>query len=202
MEIKKEQIQTEPWYWGSTPLREDQIPLWATAFIYKITRKKVTPRYGFELVAPDVVYIGKKQLLSTHKKKIGVRAQAAEKASRTDGKSHTVKKVTKSSGWENYWGSSKELQEAVKAEPQLYRREIIEWCYSKKNATYCEVKHIIKNNMLEKGTYNKNLLGSLYVHDTDRQLYEQFLDRKRKPVEDRKPQTRENYKNKNNGTDK
>lgn len=151
-------------------------PDWATGFVYGIIKLQYEngPSEG-------LIYIGKKQLTSTRKTKIGKRAVAAERAYRADGKAKTVKKVTKSSGWQNYWSSSKELQEVVKGQPELYERYILEWTFSKKNGTYTELKYLFKYEMLEKDTYNANINGSLYRHDTNIQLYKEFIERKKKP---------------------
>lgn len=167
--MNKEQ---EPWYYQGVTIQETQIPEWAVGFVYRIIRT------GDSKDHPKL-YIGKKQLTSTRKTKIGKRAIATERASRADGKAKTIKKVIKSSGWQNYWSSCDEIRAGILVHPERFTREILEWCFSKKNMTYNELKYQFRYSVLEKDTFNANINGSLYRHDTDRELYEQFLQRKR-----------------------
>lgn len=163
-----------PWMYNGFEVTPDVIPEWAVGFIYKIVVYS-----GDNMNHYQKYYIGKKTLTSTRKKKIGIRAQKKQKEETGDGRVKKVQKVVKSSGWENYWSSSDEIRAGVLVHPERYHREILKWCFSKKNMTYLELKYQFKYNVLENDTYNHNLMGSLYRHDTDRELYEQFLQRKR-----------------------
>lgn len=168
-----------PWQWKGHAVREEDIPDWAHSFIYHISHF-YKDENGY---LQEKFYIGKKQLTSTRKTKIGKRAIAAEKLSRSDGKAHTIKKVTKASDWMNYWGSSAEVKAARSSGIGEWERTIVGWCFSKKNATYMELKMLIEMNVLERNdSYNLNLLGSIYKCDTDKKLYDEFLERKRKKV--------------------
>lgn len=68
-------------------------------------------------------YIGKKNLTST----------------RGRGK----KAVTKESNWKTYCSSSKELKEIIKNGNINYKKEILEFCFSKAELTYRETASII-----------------------------------------------------------
>lgn len=138
--------QEVPWRYNGD--QDIQIPEWAVGFIYIITHK---------ICHVELLYVGKKQLTQTRKTKIGKRAQAAEKASRTDGKVHRVKKVTKASNWESYWGSSKSLHIAKETGTGTWQRTIVEWCHSKKHMSYTETKWQYLMNVLEKESYNDHI---------------------------------------------
>lgn len=175
------------WWYQGKELTPDMVPEWAVAFIYRIVRTGNREQH-------PKIYIGKKMLTSTRKKKIGIRAQQKQKKETGDGRVKKVAKITKSSNWESYWSSCEEIKAGVLVYPQRFNREIIEFCFSKKNATYLEMKYQFMYKVLENDTFNSNINGSLYKHDTDRQLYEEFLQRNRKPIPERKPEARESYK--------
>lgn len=186
-------MENNIWWYQGSPITEDKIPSWSVGFIYRIMKKIIVYDHS---IAGDIVnrmvYIGKKSLTSTRKKKIGVRAQAKQKAETGDGRVKKVERITKSSGWENYWSSCKELQEEVKAHPELYEKHIIEFCYSKKNMTYLELKYQFLYNVLEHDTFNANINGSLYKHDTDRQLYEEY--KQKRAAAPKKPRVKKQIK--------
>ena len=150
-------------------LQPEDIPEWATGYIYKITRLANS--------AEDIkqrIYIGKKQLISNTRKKIGVREKAATKTRKK------YKTISKGSGWGNYWSSCVELKnDVVYYGESQFRRDILEWCFSKKNATYRELWWQFRYDVLINDTYNSNINGSLYRHDTDRELYAQHLQKMR-----------------------
>lgn len=175
----KNKMETSKWIWSGTrsPVENDNIPEWAVAFVYIIEH---TTADGYKL------YVGKKQLQSTTRKKIGVREKAATATRKT------YKTTTKASNWQDYWGSSKSLKEAKAEGSGTWRRIIVEWCYSKKNATYCELKHQFLMNVLEGDSYNDNINGSLYRHDTNRQLYEEY--REKMKTTPRKPRVKKQIK--------
>ena len=166
----EETRQEVPWTWQGLPVTPEMIPIWAVGMVYKISK---LDRFGNKVK----IYIGKKLLQSNRKGKISKREIAAT------GTRKRVKRVIKDSGWSGYWSSCKELQIEQKEHPELFVREILEWCFSKKNMTFTELKYQFQFSVLERDTYNSNINGSFYRHDTDRQLYEEFLQRKRKPKE-------------------
>ena len=163
-----ENSKDTPWKFNGET--EFTVPSWSCGFVYQISK---LDRFGNKVK----IYIGKKILQTNRKGKISKREIAAT------GTRKRVKRVIKNSGWSGYWSSCKELQIEQKEHPELFVREILEWCFSKKNMTFTEMKYQFQFSVLERDTYNSNINGSLYRHDTDRQLYEEFLQRKRKPKE-------------------
>lgn len=64
------------------------------------------------------------------------------------------KKVRKSSDWESYFGSNKELQEAVKTNGvDRYRREILYLCKTKSECSYRETREIFTRDALLREDY-------------------------------------------------
>jgi len=142
--------QEVPWRYNGD--QDVAVPEWAVGFVYVITHTVREPG-----MHKEVLYVGKKALTSTRKTKIGKRAQAAEKASRTDGKAHKVKRVTKSSNWPEYWGSSKSLHAARETGVGTWQRTIVEWCHSKKHMSYTETKWQYLMKVLETESYNDHI---------------------------------------------
>lgn len=64
------------------------------------------------------------------------------------------KKVRKSSDWESYFGSNKELQDAVKTNGvDRYRREILYLCKTKSECSYRETREIFTRDALLREDY-------------------------------------------------
>lgn len=157
------------WYYNGIEVRPEDIPEWAVSYVYRITRIGNT-----SAEIKQKMYIGKKQLVSNRRKKIGIREKTATKTRKT------YKTVSTGSGWENYWSSCDELKADIqKYGEKQFKREILEWCYSKKNATYRELWWQFRYDVLINDTYNSNINGSLYRYDTDRELYQQHLENMR-----------------------
>jgi len=156
------------WLWEGKPVQPEDIPEWAVGFVYEIVD-----------LSNGKQYIGKKSLTSTRKTKIGIRAQQKQKLETGDGRVKKVKRVIKSSGWENYNSSNKVLAEAIKQEPDRYVKRILEWAYSKKNLSYLEMKFMMYWNVLENESYNDNILGKFYRHDTSKQLWEEYQQKQK-----------------------
>ncbi len=145
-------IEEERWqYEGS---KEFEIPTWAVGYVYAIVH---TVYIDYE--REQIIYIGKKLLNSTRRKKIGVREKAATKTRKT------YKTEVKNSGWDSYWSSCAEIKEARKKDEGTWSREIIEWCHSKKHLSYCEIKWMFHYKVLETNTYNGNICGKWYRRD-------------------------------------
>lgn len=109
-------------------------------------------------------YIGKKQIMSKTKKKLGKKELAALPIQR--GKKPSKKLVIKESDWINYWGSNKLLLEDIKILGQHnFKKEILIICPNKKLLTYWEVSMQCKNDVLTSNSYNDNLLGKFYRKD-------------------------------------
>lgn len=164
------------WLYNGVIVTADTVPEWAVGFVYKIEKMKtinLTESYwapGSTRQITDKLYIGKKLLSSTRKKKIGVRAQAKQLLEVTDKRRiKKVARVVKNSGWMNYNSSCKPLQEDIKAQPELFVKEIIHWCHSKKHMTYCEMREQFLHNVLEIDSYNDNIAGKLFCKDLIKQ---------------------------------
>jgi len=122
-----------------------ECPEGAIGFIYKIT-------------GPDGrIYIGRKILISTRKTKISKKVKK---------ETPTRKKfiwVESESNWLDYWGSCQELLGDIeKKGKDLFRREILEFCYCKAQMTYLEVKWMFHYNVLETNAYNGNILSKFF----------------------------------------
>lgn len=105
------------------------------------------------------IYIGKKLLHSTRKSKIGKREIAATKTRKR------VRRVTKDSGWLNYNSSCIPLQKELKEHPELFRKEILHWTYSKKETSYREIEEQILHDVLRKPSYNECIAGHYWKKD-------------------------------------
>jgi len=122
-------------------------------FIYKITNLK-----------NGKIYIGKKQILSKTKIKIGKKEKALLPTQR--GRTPSKKLVIKESNWSEYWGSCKPLLEDVKKLGESnFKKEILMFCTSKKLLTYWEAAYQIKEDVLLKDTYCDTILGHYYRKD-------------------------------------
>lgn len=107
---------------------------------------------------PTKIYIGKKQLLNATKKRVGKR-EAAKQLLET-GDKRKVKKIirgTKVSNWLSYSGSCAELTADIKQSEELFRKEILEFAYSKKQLSYLETKYQFLYNVLEVDSYNNHI---------------------------------------------
>jgi len=109
------------------------------------------------------IYIGKKSLYSNTNKKL-TKKEIAEQTG--PGRKPTKKLVTKESNWKVYMGSSKELLADIKETSEdIYERNILHFCFSKKQLTYYEINYQMKYNVLEVDSYNDNILGKFYRKD-------------------------------------
>lgn len=108
------------------------------------------------------VYIGKKNVYSTRKKKLGKK----ELALLTDKRLKKYKVVVKESDWKTYTGSNKELLAELKNGETIRSREILNVCTTVKELTYFETKHLFCNDVLLSDNYfNDNILGKFYRKD-------------------------------------
>lgn len=151
---KSKQIATVPWTYNYSHIGEVSIPDWACAFVYVI-RHQIGE-------GPDrliKLYVGKKQLMTKRRKRIGIREKVATKTRKT------FKTETKVSDWQNYWGSSNSLKMAKESGIGTWDRIILYWCHSKKHATYLELRTQMEYRVLENESYNDNINGSIYRKD-------------------------------------
>lgn len=99
-------------------------------------------------------YVGKKQFWSVTKKAFG-KKKLAELA---DKRAKKYEMVTKENDWRKYEGSSKETKGFI-----IQSKAILEVCPDKINLTYCEVKWMMKLDVLvDEGFVNSNVLGKFY----------------------------------------
>lgn len=136
-------------YKGKQVKSIDDIPEGAIGFVYKIVR-----------VSDGKAYWGKKVLEHSKKTRISKREKVLTPTRKV------FKRTVKDSGWINYWGSSQELKaDIVKLGKEAFTREILEYAYSKKYLSYCELMYQVKNDVLSRDTYNKNILCKFYCKD-------------------------------------
>lgn len=148
------------WLYKNTEITEEIIPEEAVGFIYMITH-----------IPTEKYYIGKKSLESVRNVKIGIRElkklKEERKAAGVGGRAPVKKKVRKSSDWEKYYSSNEWINEQVKeGKQEEFKREIIQFCNSKKSLSYYEVEWMFKYDVLrDKNCLNGNILGKFYSKD-------------------------------------
>lgn len=109
------------------------------------------------------IYIGKKAYLHKKKRKLTKKELALIT---TKGRKPVYKIEYVDSGWEEYYGSSKELLEDIKTfGKESFKVEKIRECSSKKSLSYWEVYFMFKYDVLANDTYNANILGRFFKKD-------------------------------------
>ena len=131
----------------------DKFPENCVGFVYKITNIK-TGKF----------YIGKKSLYSNVRKKL-TKKELAEYSG--PGRKPTKKLVTSESNWVDYWGSNKGILQEIKEEgTDNFRKEILKFCFNKKQLTYWEVHYQCVNEvLLTEKSYNDNVLAKFFRKD-------------------------------------
>lgn len=131
----------------------DKFPSGCVGFVYRITNIK-TGKF----------YIGRKSLLSTTKKRLTQKELAELKG---PGKKPVFKKIVKETNWKTYWGSNKTiLGEIAKDGAEDFRKEIIKFCFNKKQLTYWEMHYqCIEGVLLSDRSYNDNILAKFFRRD-------------------------------------
>lgn len=81
-----------------------------------------------------------------------------------NGKYYIGKKcLHKGKKWENYWGSSKELQADIKQHGKHnFSKDILIYCDSSYELSYYEIDQMIKHNWLNDDCYNQNMSGRYF----------------------------------------
>ena len=123
-------------------------------FVYKITN-----------LTDGKFYIGKKYFWFNKKKKL-TKKQLAEQTG--PGRKTTFEIVKVESDWKTYWGSSKELLDAVKVLGEdHFECMILMPCKTKKLLTYYEMHYQCKFECLVSPnlSYNDNILGKFFKKD-------------------------------------
>lgn len=139
------------WKYGASRITSiEDVPEGAIGFIYRIVDQD-----GKE-------YIGQKTLLSKRKKKFGKK----KLAELTDKRLKTYELIIKESNWLTYTGSNKELNENIKDGTKI-SKEILKFCFAKKQMSYYEIKYMMIHGVIEPGnnSYNGNILGRYYPKD-------------------------------------
>lgn len=110
--------------------------------------------YKIEHLSSGKKYIGKKQLMS-HRTLPPLKGQKRKR------------KIVKESDWKTYYGSQKEIKQLVKENKgDGFHREILQFCFTKKQLTYYELKWQFAEGVLESEDYlNDNLLGKFFKKD-------------------------------------
>ncbi len=121
------------------------------SWIYKGKTEFTIPEaYGFTYIITcthkdykGMYYYGKKALLHKKKKRISKKVIKATKTRKR------VENTTVNSGWENYFGSSKELNEIrAKIGDKYFKREILGFLHNKAWLSYAELKLIACSDAL------------------------------------------------------
>jgi len=132
-----------------------KFPQNCVGFVYKITN-----------IQTGKFYIGRKSLYSNTKKRL----TKAEKALQTGpGRKPTSKRVIAESNWINYWGSNKTiLQEIKDGGTTNFKKEIVKFCYNKKQLTYWELHYQCVNEvLLTDKSYNDNIAAKYFRRDLE-----------------------------------
>jgi hypothetical protein len=110
-------------------------------------------------------YIGRKVLFNNTNKALTKKEIAEwDKPGRVPRK----KKIIKESDWLLYHGSNKLLnQERKEIGDDMFAREILQLCYSKKQLTYYEVWWQMHYKVLHIDSYNDNIQGRFYRKDVE-----------------------------------
>ena len=130
----------------------EDFPSQAVGFIYKKTN-----------IATSKFYIGRKVLYNNTSKTLTKKEIAEwDKPGRVPRK----RKIVKESDWLSYHGSNKLLNlERKEFGDDIFTREIIQLCFSKKQLTYYEVYWQMYYKVLHIDSYNDNIQGRFYRKD-------------------------------------
>lgn len=165
--MNKKQIENQiPWMYNDQIVTPEIVPEGVIGIVYKISKQIDIIRFGHYSEGIHKVYIGKKSLVSNRKQVIGKRERAKQLEEVGDKRRvRKVKIVTKDSNWMQYNSSCKPLQEEMQQSPELFRKEILYWCYNKKQMSYLEEHEMHKYNVLHIDSWNDNIAGKYYRND-------------------------------------
>ena len=130
------------------------MPEGTLGFIYQIT------------TADGSTYVGKKQVISTTKKKMNKKELAERPPRMRKTYLMVTKEKTGKNGWANYTGSCDPLNEAID-KGLKYKKEIIHYCSNKKQLSYYEAKYQMEAGCIEPGnkSYNGCVAGKYWAKD-------------------------------------
>lgn len=146
---RKDSNCVEPWYYNNSPITTiEDCPEGSYGFIYCIEDK-----------CSGQKYIGKKALHS-------YRTERVRKLNERTGRINTVKEVkVLESDWQRYFGSSLEIKDLIKSRGTKdgFIRNIIRFCFSKKELTFREIQEQCKADVLDNDLYiNSNIAGKFF----------------------------------------
>tara|TARA_R110000823_G_C15871261_1_gene494180 strand:+ start:796 stop:1206 length:411 start_codon:yes stop_codon:yes gene_type:complete len=124
----------------------EEMPEGTFGYVYQVTH-----------IPTGLKYIGKKQLISNRT----LPPLKGEKRKR---------KIQKESDWKTYYGSQAEIKTLVKEskDKSEFKREILQYCKTKKQLTYFEIKWQFVLGVIETEEWiNNNILGKFYGKDFD-----------------------------------
>lgn len=137
-------------YKGNYITELTDMPEGTIGFIYKITNGE-TGEY----------YIGKKNVLSTRKRKFGKK----EIALITDKRKKHWEMIVKESDWKTYQSSNAVVK---KWDGDRIKLEILRFCKSKKSLTYYELQEQFSHDVLsDPHALNDNVLGKFFRKDLE-----------------------------------
>jgi len=134
------------WYHKGKIVNDCDVPEGAYGFVYLITH-----------LQSGKIYVGKKALTHRTKTKLSKRARK--------GTRKRVAVGTKNSGWQTYYGSCIPLKEDVKKFGEAaFKREILEYTFSKGENTYVEIEQQILRKVLIVDSYNSWIGAKVWKH--------------------------------------
>jgi len=135
------------WYYENKVIESiEDMPEGTFGFVYQVTH-----------IPTGLKYIGKKQLISN-------RTLPPLKGTKRK------RKIQKESDWKTYHGSQAEIKTLVKEskDKSEFRRDILQYCKTKKQLTYFEIKWQFVLGVIETEEWiNNNILGKFYGKDFD-----------------------------------
>jgi kynurenine formamidase len=133
----------------------DKFPANCIGFVYKITN-----------IQTGKFYIGRKSLFSNTKKKLTKTELALQTG---PGRKPTSKRVITETKWMDYWGSNKTILQEIKDNgTEYFRKEIIKFCFSKKQLTYWELHfQCTEGVLLTDKSYNDNIASKFFRKDLE-----------------------------------
>jgi hypothetical protein len=140
MPPKKTKTEIVNWTYNNKEITSiEQFPEGAIGIIYRIDNL-TNGRY----------YFGRKTCISKRKKKLTIAEKKLE-----ENKRKTFKyEVSETSGWKSYKGSNKPLLSDI-AKGDKFKKEIIQFCFSKAEMTFYETRAIICSTcLLSEDCYN------------------------------------------------
>lgn len=137
---------------------------------YEIQSIKDFPKnvIGFIYCLKDKIsgkwYVGRKVLYFNIRRKIGKKEKLLMSGK---GRKPNHEKIKKESDWFNYLGSCEYFKDLKnQGKEDIIKREIIQFCYSKKHLTYSELKWLFNLNVLEDPlSVNENIQGRFFRKD-------------------------------------